>query len=100
MNFGVLNDFQSTKRVKFGPWYGDDQHDYDGRSCRRLETCVTAFGAQGLELDAALLAWGTDFVRADGAWSNGRARGYKKGAKVKDPFQLRMNAFFPSLILQ
>ena len=93
MHFGVLNDFQSTKRVKFGPWYGDDEHDYDGRSCRRLDTCVTEFGAQGLELDAALLAWGTDFVRAGGAWSNGRARGYKKGAKVKDPFQLRMNAY-------
>ena len=83
VNFGVLNDFQSTKRVKFGPWYGDDEHDYDGWSCRRLDTCVTEFGAQGLELDAALLAWGTDFVRAGGAWSNGRARGYKKGGSAR-----------------
>ncbi|MCC6271571.1 MAG: DUF2075 domain-containing protein, partial [Microbacteriaceae bacterium] len=48
---------------------------------------------QGLELDAALLAWGTDFVRSAGAWSNARARGYKRGAKVKDPFQLRLNAY-------
>lgn len=93
LNFGVLNDFQSTKRVKFGPWYGDDEHDYGGRSCRRLETCVTEFGAQGLELDASLLAWGTDFVRAGGVWSNARARGYLRKAKVKDPFQLRMNAY-------
>jgi len=53
---------------------------------------VTEFGAQGLELDAALLAWGTDFVRANGSWSNANARGYKRGAKVKDPFQLRLNA--------
>ena len=68
--------------MKVGPWYGDDEHDYDGRSCRRLDTCVTEIGAQGLELDAALLKWGTDFVRAGGAWSNGRGRGYKKGAKV------------------
>lgn len=91
--FGVPNDFQSTKRLKIGPWYGDSEADYRGLSCRRLESCVTEFGAQGLELDAALLAWGTDFIRREGAWSNHRARGYKKGAKVKDPFQLRLNAY-------
>lgn len=93
VNFGVLNDFQSTKRVKFGPWYGDDEHDYAGRSCRRLDTCVTEFGAQGLELDSALLAWGTDLVRNGGKWSNSHARGYLKSARVKDPFQLRVNAY-------
>jgi hypothetical protein len=93
VQFGIANDFQSTKRVRFGPWYGDDEHDYGGNSCRLLETCVTEFGAQGLELDAALLAWGTDFVRRDGQWSNDAARGYKRGAKVRDPFQLRMNAY-------
>lgn len=90
---GIPNDFQSTKRVKFGPWYGDHESDYGGHSCRALQTCITEFGAQGLELDASLLAWGTDFVRRDDAWSNARARGYKKGAKVKDPFQLRLNAY-------
>ena len=41
---------------------GDADDDYGGVSCRRLETCVTEFGAQGLELDAALLGWGTDQV--------------------------------------
>ena len=93
VDFGVPNDFQSTKRVRFGPWYGDAEGDYGDHSCRLLETCVTEFGAQGLELDAALLAWGTDFVRRDGQWSNASARGYKRGAKVKDPFQLRLNAY-------
>jgi hypothetical protein len=58
----VPNDFQSTSRVRFGPWYGDYDDDYEGRSCRKLEDCVTEFGAQGLELDAALLPWGTDFI--------------------------------------
>lgn len=91
--FGVPNDFQSTKRVRFGPWYGDGEAEYGRRSCRHLEACVTEFGAQGLELDAVLLAWGTDYVRSHGTWSNARARGYKRGAKVKDPFQLRMNAY-------
>jgi hypothetical protein len=91
--FGVPNGFQATKNVRVGPWYGDDEDAYGGRSCRRLEACVTEFGAQGLELDAALLAWGTDLVRRDGAWSNARARGYLRSAKVKNPFQLRVNAY-------
>ena len=47
-------------------------------SCRRLDTCVTEFGAQGLELDATLLAWGTDLMLRDGRWTNERARGYQK----------------------
>ena len=63
------------------------------RSCRRLREVATEFQAQGLELDAVLLAWGTDLVRQDGAWSNGHARGYERGAKVRDPFQLRVNAY-------
>ncbi len=90
--YGIPNDFQSTKRVKFGPWYSDDPtiSDY---SCRHLTDAITEFGAQGLELDAALLAWGTDFRRDNGHWSNAFARGYKRGAHVKDPFQLRLNAY-------
>jgi DUF2075 family protein len=93
VNFGIPNDFQSTKRVKFGPWYGEDEDDYSGNSCRLLESCVTEFGAQGLELDSALLAWGTDFVRQNCKWSTGRARGYLRSAKVKDAYQLRVNAY-------
>jgi hypothetical protein len=54
---------------------------------------VTEFGAQGLELDATLLAWGTDFRRDGGRWSNALARGYKRGAPVRDPFALRRNAY-------
>lgn len=91
--YGIMNDFQSTKRVKFGPWYGDDESTYGSQSCRRLETCVTEFGAQGLELDAALLAWGTDLRRAGGVWSNALSAKYLKSSAVKDPFQLRINAY-------
>lgn len=91
--FGVSNDFQSTKRVRSGPWYSDPEDHPDGRSCRHLRDCVTEFGAQGLELDAVLLAWGTDFEYADGAWSVANARGYKRGTHVRDPKQLRMNAY-------
>jgi DUF2075 family protein len=93
VRFGIPNDFQSTKRLRLGPWYGDPDDGYSGRSCRRLETCVTEFGAQGLELDATLLAWGTDLMMSQGRWSNAQARGYRKGAPVRDPLQLRLNAY-------
>ena len=93
--FGVPNDYQSTKRIKFGPWYNDDEDAPGSMSCRHLRDCITEFGAQGLELDAVLLAWGTDFVLEDGKWSNARARGYKKSGKSKvyDPHQLRANSY-------
>lgn len=93
--FGVPNDFQSTKRVRHGPWYNDAETDDGGRSCRHLRDCVTEFGAQGLELDAVLLAWGTDFVLRGGDWSIDRARRYRPGgnASVRDPWRLRANAY-------
>ena len=93
VRFGIPNDFQSTKRIRIGPWYGDPEDAYAGHSCRRLETCVTEFGAQGLELDATLLTWGTDLIMQDGRWSKVNARGYLKRARVKNPFQLRLNAY-------
>jgi hypothetical protein len=91
--FDVANDFQSTKRLRFGPWYGDSEDDPSGRSCRRLTDCVTEFGAQGLELDAVLLAWGTDLLRSEGAWNIEKARRYRKKNRVKDAHQLRVNAY-------
>jgi hypothetical protein len=88
---GIPNGFQDTKRLQVGAWFSEDEAH--PRSCRHLTEVVTEFQAQGLELDAVLLAWGTDFVRDGGRWSNSRARGYQRGAKVKDPFQLRLNAY-------
>ena len=91
-SFGIPNDYHSTQRVRVGPWYADSDTD-SGYSCRRLESCMTEFGAQGLELDATLLAWGTDLVLTNGVWSNERAKKYQRGAKVRNPFQLRINAY-------
>ncbi len=91
--FGVPNDFQSTKRVKNGPWFAEGESDRYGRSCRELRECVTEFGCQGLELDAALLAWGTDLVRDGGRWSNSNARGYQRAALIRDAMRLRRNAY-------
>lgn len=89
--FGIPNDFQATKQVRMGPWYGDDGSSL--HSCRQLTSCVTEFGAQGLELDSVLLAWGTDYRRVAGRWSNDMARGYLKRKLVRDPRQLRLNAY-------
>lgn len=40
-----------------------------------------------------LLAWGTDLARSGESWSTSRARGYKRGSHVRDPFRLRLNAY-------
>lgn len=91
--FGVRNGYQDTKLLKYGPWYSDPEDHPDGRSCRTLRDCVTEFGAQGLELDAALVAWGTDYEFRGRAWSNANARGYKEKGRVRSASQLRMNSY-------
>ena len=77
--------------MRLGPWYGDGEESH--RSCRHLRECVTEFGAQGLELDGVLLAWGTDLVWEEEAWSNARAKRHARSAHVRDAFQLRVNAY-------
>jgi hypothetical protein len=91
--FGIANDYQSTKQVRYGPWYSDPEDAQGGHSCRNLKDAVTEFGAQGLELDAVLLAWGTDFMREKGKWTNRKARGYQRRAYIKNPYQLRLNSY-------
>ena len=95
-HWGIPNGWHATKRVQLGPWYGEG--DGDQRSCRNLTQCVTEFGAQGLELDGVLLAWGNDFIRAtDGhgreAWTNEYAKRHARASRVKDPYRLRVNAY-------
>ncbi len=82
--WGIPNDYQSTKVMRLGPWYGDGDESH--RSCRHLRECVTEFGAQGLELDGVLLAWGTDLMWTGLAWSNARAKNHARGTHVRDPY--------------
>lgn len=92
--FRVYNDYQATKRIRYGPWYGAPENDPSKASCRLLRDCVTEFGAQGLELDAALVAWGTDLRLRDGRWDMSKARSYKRDAvPLRDPGQLRLNSY-------
>lgn len=97
--WGSPNDYRSTKVMRLGPWYGEGEESH--RSCRHLNECVTELGAQGLELDGMPLAWGNDLIweegagaeGAPGAWSNARAKRHARSAHVRDPFQLRVNAY-------
>lgn len=93
LKFGIGNDWHSTQRVRYGPWFVEGDGDDLGRSCRALRDCITEFGCQGLELDAVLLAWGTDFIRHTDGWSNEHARKYANNGRIRNPFQLRVNAY-------
>lgn len=91
--FGVNNEYQAMKNLQIGAWFTEgEEHPM---SCRRLEKPVTEFQAQGLELDMALLAWGTDYLRDDGAWTDRNARKYRPSGKTRprDPSQMRQNAY-------
>lgn len=91
--FGIANDFMATKQVRIGPWFTEGEED--PRSCRHLRQAVTEFGCQGLELEMALVAWGTDLLREEGRWSIKKARRYRRQGRtrVRDPFQMRLNAY-------
>ena len=44
-------------------------------------------------MDATLLAWGIDFIREEGAWTNRLAKRYQAPALIRDSLQLRRNAY-------
>jgi len=94
VNHGIPKGFRSPGEVgagKYGRWYSEPKGT-EG-SCTRLETVATEFAAQGLELDACLLARGTDFIREHGRWTNRYAARYQHANRVTDPWALRMNAY-------
>jgi schlafen family protein len=84
---GVDNSFQAT-RFRVGPWYNAPAADE--RSCCQLRDVATEFSAQGMELDLAILAWGSDFIREGGTWS---ARRSGRTRHVEDTKGLRRNVY-------
>lgn len=86
---GVDNTFQTTKRLRVGPWYNADPADPE--SCCQLETVATEFSSQGLELDCALLAWGSDLLWTDCGWSIQFAGGNRP--RPRDPLTMRRNVY-------
>jgi hypothetical protein len=88
-SFGVDNTCQTTKQLRVGPWY--NAPPTDSQSCCRLETVATEFSSQGLELDCALLAWGSDLLWAGDDWSIEFAG--KNRPPLKDPLTVRKNVY-------
>ncbi len=74
-----------------GPWFTDGEESSD--SCRRLDTAISEFDCQGLELEGSLVIWGTDFLWQGNAWSNEHAKRYQRARAIKDALQLRKNAY-------
>jgi hypothetical protein len=88
-SFGVDNTFQTTKQLRVGPWYNADPSD--AQSCCRLQTVATEFSSQGLELDFALLAWGSDLLWTEREWSVEFAG--KNRPPLRDPLTVRKNVY-------
>jgi len=88
---------QSTPRFfTLARWFSDGEES--SFSCRNLAIAPSEFDVQGLELDAAILAWGDDFrlERGDDGrweWSNALAKRYMRKATPESPLDLRRNAY-------
>tara|TARA_B100000378_G_scaffold78354_1_gene61158 strand:+ start:90 stop:1928 length:1839 start_codon:yes stop_codon:yes gene_type:complete len=83
--YGIQNDFMTTRRVRFGPWYSDEPSSE--KSCCALNSTVTEFGCQGLELDMPIICWGEDLI-----WEN-NWKTFSKSRGQKDPHMLRLNSY-------
>ncbi len=86
--YGILNSFQDTKRVKYSHWY-NKPFGQEGSS-NNLREVVTEFGCQGLELDCAIVAWGSDFIWDGTEW---QMRKLRPKFKQYDPHLLRKNSY-------
>ena len=95
---------QIPRFAKIGEWYAEDE--VNPNSCRRLREAITQFEAQGLELDAALVCWGNDFlwreeprtVATDAGtvtthWDDSLAKRWQKKSNVRNPLMLRRNTY-------
>lgn len=85
-NFGVMNDFLTTRKVKKGPWYIDEKESH--LSCCQMKDVMTEFGCQGLELDFPIVCWGDDFI-----WNGKNWEATKVTRGAKNSFQLRKNSY-------
>lgn len=86
--WGVDNEFQTTRRLKVGPWFNDPPESE--LSCCQLDRVATEFACQGLELDFPIVCWGDDLDWTGSQWDLTR-RGHAN--KAKDPRNLRVNSY-------
>ena len=83
--FGIHNDYNTTKNIKPGPWFNGLPNSTE--SCCALNSVITEYQCQGLELDFPIVCWGDDLRWED----NWKTFSHHKGAK--DPHNLRLNSY-------
>jgi DUF2075 family protein len=88
--FGVDNSWDTTRRLKDGPWYNDPSES--PLSCCQLDKVVTEFSCQGLELDFPIVCWGDDIFWNGEQWML-TVRPRARASSAKDPLQLRINSY-------
>jgi hypothetical protein len=86
--YDVDNHFQAQVKLKLGPWYNADPDN--PLSCCQLNTAVTEFQVQGLELDLPIVCWGENFIWTGSDWRRTPARARYPQA---DPEQLLVNGY-------
>jgi hypothetical protein len=89
LSHDVDNSFMTTRRLKVGPWYNSPPSSPE--SCCKLKTVATEFSSQGLELDCALLAWGSDLLWEGGDWTE--EYGGRNRPPLNDPLTVRKNVY-------
>ncbi len=88
-DYGLDTDFQSTERIRIGEWFNAEP--VHPRSCCQLDSVVTEFQCQGLELDLAVVCWSDDFWWEGDAWRSKPP--FRLNPLIRDPHQLRTNAY-------
>lgn len=84
-NFGILNGFNDTQKVQYARWYNDTPEK--PLSCCQLNTVITEFGCQGLELDMPIVCWGDDLLWKNNKWES------REDKKANDSHKLRLNSY-------
>ena len=82
--YGVKNDFNSTKNFTPAQYYVEKE---SVAYCTKMNTVVTEFACQGLELDMPIVAWDTDFTYNNKWFDN------FPNYKAKNSFELRKNSY-------
>jgi DUF2075 family protein len=86
--FGVDNSWPATSRLKVARWYNDPPGKET--SCCALESTVTEFSCQGLELDLPVVCWGEDYAWTGSEWNLTPIR---RRYAQDDPKQLLKNVY-------
>ena len=93
--FGVPNDYQSTKRMRNGPWYGDDESAPGAAA--RVATFVSALRSSVLRGSSLMpCCWHGERILGASGKAGTPTWPEATGAAVRslgDPWQLRSNAY-------